>query len=97
MNIIEATYNSEENGYATEPLQLTGDIKLEVKLSREGYVVIKQKDEDANIFRNVLVSSFCNEYKGKVYGTTKFEYIQIFTSVKPTTIQYEKINKTIIW
>lgn len=96
MNIIDAKYDSAEYGWRTEPLHLTGDINLEVELSKEGYVVVKKKDEDTDIFRNVLVSSSCNKYKGKVYGTTEFSYIQIFTSVEPTIIKYDKIEKTII-
>lgn len=96
MYIVDTKYDSIENGWKTEPLQLTGDINLEVDMSAEGYVVVKQLDEDANIFRNVLVSSSCNKYKGKVYGATEFKYIQIFTSVEPTIIKYDKIPKTII-
>ena len=91
MYIVDATYDSEELGWKTEPIELTGNIALEVTLSKDGYVVIKQYDEDADIFRNVLVSSFCSEYKGKVYGTTPKGIIQIFSSVEPELIGYEKI------
>jgi hypothetical protein len=91
MYIVDATYDSEELGWKTEPIELTGDIALEVALPEDGYVVVKQYDEDADIFRNVLVSSFCSKYKGTVFGATPKKIIQIFSSVEPELIKYEKI------
>lgn len=91
MIIVEATYSKEENGWATEPIELTGNINLEVRLSKDGYVVVKQQEEDTGIFKKVLVSPFCNEYKGKVYGFTKGRTIAVYTSVQPTIIKYDKI------
>jgi hypothetical protein len=90
MIIVEAAYNKEENGWATKPIELTGDIYLEVKLSKDGYVVIKQQEEDTGIFKKVLVSPFCNEYKGKVFGRTAHQKIMVFTSVE-SSIKYENI------
>lgn len=90
MIIVEATYNKEENGWVTKPIELTGNIYLEVKLSKDGYVVIKQQEEDTGIFKKVLVSSFCNEYKGKVFGRTAHQKIMVLTSVE-SSIKYENI------
>lgn len=90
MITVEAAYNKEENGWATKPIELTGDIYLEVKLSKDGYVVIKQQEEDTGIFKKVLVSPFCNEYKGKVFGRTAHQKIMVFTSVE-SSIKYENI------
>jgi hypothetical protein len=90
MITVEATYNKEENGWVTKPIELTGNIYLEVKLSKDGYVVIKQQEEDTGIFKKVLVSSFCNEYKGKVFGRTAHQKIMVLTSVE-SSIKYENI------
>lgn len=90
MITVEAAYNKEENGWVTKPIELTGDIYLEVKLSKDGYVVIKQQEEDTGIFKKVLVSPFCNEYKGKVFGRTAHQKIMVFTSVE-SSIKYENI------
>lgn len=90
MIIVEATYNKEENGWVTKPIELTGNIYLEVKLSKDGYVVITQQEEDTGIFKKVLVSSFCNEYKGKVFGRTAHQKIMVLTSVE-SSIKYENI------
>jgi len=90
MITVETAYNKEENGWVTKPIELTGDIYLEVKLSKDGYVVIKQQEEDTGIFKKVLVSPFCNEYKGKVFGRTAHQKIMVFTSVE-SSIKYENI------
>lgn len=91
MIIVVATYSKEENGWATKPIRLTGNINLEVKLSKDGYVVVKQKEEDTGIFRNVLVSSFCDKLKSKVFGFSAHQKIKVCTSVEPLFIKYEKI------
>ena len=53
--------------------------------------MVKQKEEDTGIFKKVLVSSFCDVVKSRVYGFPNGKIIRVFTSVEPTTIQYEKI------
>lgn len=91
MKIVEATYDDNEQGWVSQPIELTGDISLEVELSEEGYVVVKQLDEDANIFRNVLVSSYCSKVKGNVYGDAEGQTILVTSSVEPKLIQYGNI------
>lgn len=90
MTGIGWSYSSSEVGYVAT-LQLTGDVHLHVMLTEKGYVTLRKCETADGDYERVSVSTLTDESEYHVYGSVRYPYLKIITSVEPNTIEYANI------
>lgn len=89
---INGAWSEYANAWVSETLRLTGDCWLEVTLPDKGRIVIKKSESEDGPFPKALISDWNGkEFRIRMYGSTKYEYIKVCLTATPTTIQISSI------
>lgn len=89
---IQGAWSDEEDAWVSESLHLTGDCWLEVELPEKGRLLIRKAETADGPWPMALVSTWHGpSFRIRVYGSTKYPYMKIFTTVEPNSIQYANI------
>lgn len=89
---IHGAWSAKDNAWVSDTLCLTGDCWLEVTLPSKGRLVIKKSESADGPFPKALISNWTgNDFRIRMYGTTKNRYIKVCLTTTPTTIQLASI------
>jgi len=90
---INGAWSDEENAWVSDLWCLTGDCWLEVSLPDKGRMVIKKSETLDGPWPKALISNWTGpDFRVRMYGSTKYRYVQIYLTAEPTVIQFANTN-----
>ena len=85
---VTGAWSEEEKAWVSNIWQLTGDCWLEVKMPGKSRLVIKKAEKREGPWPKCLKSTWTGpDYRIRIYGSTKYRYVQFFLTEAPERIQ----------
>ena len=85
---VTGAWSDDENAWVSTVWELTGDCWLEVKMQGKSRLVIKKAEKLEGPWPKCLKSTWTGpEYRIRIYGSTKYRYVQFFLTEEPLRVQ----------
>lgn len=91
MKSVYFEYNKNELGWVSEPIEVSSDLFVEVTLSRNGFVVVKQRNLDSEELSTINISEPCTKAEYTLRRDNADAEVVIITSELPKKIEYANI------
>lgn len=91
MRSVYFEYDKNELGWVSEPIEVSSDLFVDVRLSKIGFIAIKQHNLDSEEKPTISISEPCTEAEYTLRRDDVDAEVIIITSELPKKIEYANI------